>query len=94
MRLQSAGRAGGNIGEGAKIISDARQPATSAASAYAEIKKKILNNEYGASATVPVQELSELLGMSRTPIRDALIRLEKEGLVELAPPIAGLTSVV
>lgn len=58
---------------------------TSAAAAYAEIKRRVLANEYAAGATVPVQEVARLLGISRTPIRDALIRLEKEGLVELVP---------
>jgi DNA-binding GntR family transcriptional regulator len=68
-----------------KNVAIDRYSTTSAASAYAEIKKRILNNEYGAGSTVSVQDLSQLLDMSRTPIRDALIRLEKEGLVELAP---------
>jgi DNA-binding GntR family transcriptional regulator len=68
-----------------KNVADDPYSMTSAASAYAEIKKRILNSEYGAGTTVSVQDLSQLLSMSRTPIRDALIRLEKEGLVELAP---------
>ena len=68
-----------------KNVADDPYSTTSAASAYAEIKKRILSNEYGAGTTVSVQDLSQLLGMSRTPIRDALIRLDKEGLVELAP---------
>ena len=59
--------------------------ATNAAAAYVEVKRRILNNEYGAGITVSVQDVSRLLHMSRTPIRDALIRLEKEGLVELVP---------
>jgi DNA-binding GntR family transcriptional regulator len=58
---------------------------TNAAAAYADIKRRILTNEYAAGATVPIAQVASLLGISRTPIRDALIRLEKEGLVELVP---------
>ena len=58
---------------------------TNAATAYNDIRRRILCAEYGAANVVSVQELSQQLGMSRTPIRDALIRLEKEGLVELVP---------
>lgn len=89
MGLRRASSAGGDlVGLRTPNVKDAANDShstTSAASAYAEIKKRILNNEYGAGTTVSFQDLSQLLGMSRTPIRDALIRLEKEGLVELAP---------
>lgn len=88
MGLRQAGSAGGYLvgkAPAVKNVVDDPYSTTSAASAYTQIKKRILNNEYGAGATVSVQNLSQLLGMSRTPIRDALIRLEKEGLVELAP---------
>ena len=89
MELRRPNSAGGDfVGLRAptvKGVADDLYATTSAASAYAEIKKRILSNEYGAGTTVSFQDLSQLLGMSRTPIRDALIRLEKEGLVELAP---------
>lgn len=89
MGLRQASSAGGDL-VGLRVptvkdVADDSYSTTSAASAYAEIKKRILNNEYGAGTTVSFQDLSQLLGMSRTPIRDALIRLGKEGLVELAP---------
>lgn len=60
-------------------------PGTNAAAAYHEIKRRIVGAEYGAGNVVSVQTLSTELQMSRTPIRDALIRLEKEGLVKLLP---------
>ena len=58
---------------------------TGAARAYQEIKQRILDNTYTAGSSVSVQMLEDLLNISRTPIRDALIRLEKERLVELVP---------
>lgn len=58
---------------------------TSAASAYSTIKERILDNTYGPNVTVTVQDLVDEFGMSRTPIRDALIRLEQERFVEIKP---------
>lgn len=58
---------------------------TNAQSAYIEIKRRILSAEYGPGNTVSVQQVSSELEMSRTPMRDALIRLEKEGLIRLLP---------
>ena len=53
--------------------------------AYEILKRHILDNEWPAGHLALEQELAEELGMSRTPIREALIRLEKEGLVEVRP---------
>jgi len=58
---------------------------TNAALAYTTIKGRILDNTYGPGMTVTVQEIVEELKMSRTPIRDALIRLEQERFVEITP---------
>ncbi|MBT8329531.1 MAG: GntR family transcriptional regulator [Desulfofustis sp.] len=53
--------------------------------AYARLKKEIRTNRMpsGFQATEP--EIALRLGMSRTPVREALIRLESEGLVEIIP---------
>jgi DNA-binding GntR family transcriptional regulator len=53
--------------------------------AYGEIKRRILGNEFPAGFQILEQDLSELLGMSRTPVHEAMVRLEKEGLVEVIP---------
>ena len=53
--------------------------------AYEILKRRILDNEWPAGHLALEQELAAELGMSRTPIREALIRLEKEGLVEVRP---------
>ena len=55
------------------------------ARAYAEIRRRILDNEYPAGYQATEPEVAEALGMSRTPVREALIRLEKEGFVEVVP---------
>lgn len=53
--------------------------------AYHKIKDEILENRMapGFQATEP--EVAEHLGMSRTPVREALIRLQEDGLVEVVP---------
>ncbi len=46
------------------------------------IKSQIINGSYGAGETLLESKLSEELGVSRTPIREAIRLLEMEGLVE------------
>jgi DNA-binding GntR family transcriptional regulator len=53
--------------------------------AYAELKSRIMDNLYPPNRRYLESELAVELGMSRTPIREALIRLEKDGLIELTP---------
>lgn len=53
--------------------------------AYEQVKARILNNEYHPGYQALENEVAEDLGMSRTPVREALIQLKHEGLVELIP---------
>ncbi|MEQ5857911.1 GntR family transcriptional regulator [Halomonas sp. EF61] len=53
--------------------------------AYYEIKRRILDNEFSSGSFRLEKELAELLDMSRTPVREAMIRLANEGLVEIRP---------
>ncbi len=53
--------------------------------AYREIRRRILDNEYPSAHQVLEHELAAELGMSRTPVREALIRLENENLVQIIP---------
>jgi DNA-binding GntR family transcriptional regulator len=53
--------------------------------AYRAIKQRILSTHYPPGAQVMEQELAQDLGMSRTPVREALVRLEKEGLCHIVP---------
>ncbi|GAA4322673.1 GntR family transcriptional regulator [Pigmentiphaga soli] len=53
--------------------------------AYQEIKRKIVSNEFAPNYQLTEGRLAELLGMSRTPVHEALVRLEKEGLIENIP---------
>ena len=53
--------------------------------AYERLKAEILENRMppGFQGTEP--EIALRLGMSRTPVREALLKLESDGLVELVP---------
>ncbi len=48
---------------------------------YVELKNLILTGSLRPSERVAESRLAELLGVSRTPLREALMKLEKEGLV-------------
>ncbi len=52
---------------------------------YLEIKALILRNEIMPGQKLHHQELSERLGVSRTPVREALTRLVQEGYASLLP---------
>jgi DNA-binding GntR family transcriptional regulator len=54
-------------------------------SAYRTIRQRILDNVWPPGYRALEQELSLELGMSRTPVREALSRLQREGLVEVIP---------
>lgn len=51
--------------------------------AYLELKKRILENDLPPGTQLMESELAELLDISRTPAREAMTRLEIEGLVEI-----------
>jgi len=53
--------------------------------AYAEIRLRILNGELSADTPLSEYQLAEELELSRTPVREAVKRLEREGLVQSIP---------
>lgn len=53
--------------------------------AYARLKEEILENRMPPGFQALEQDLGQRLNMSRTPVREALIRLQDEGLVEVVP---------
>ncbi|HZJ87563.1 MAG TPA: GntR family transcriptional regulator [Sphaerochaeta sp.] len=53
--------------------------------AYFTIKDKIINCEYRPGAMLTEERLIEELNLTRTPIRDAVGRLEQEGLLTIKP---------
>lgn len=54
-------------------------------SAYAYLREKILGGELRPGSWLKEQEIAAQLGISRTPVREALARLEMEGFVNRSP---------
>ena len=53
--------------------------------AYETLRRLILDNELKPGRRMLEQELADFLKMSRTPVREATIRLANEGLVDVRP---------
>ena len=52
---------------------------------YEELKRQILVGEIAPGTRIMEFELAEDMGVSRTPVREAIRKLEKEGLVTIEP---------
>jgi GntR family transcriptional regulator, vanillate catabolism transcriptional regulator len=63
----------------------ANEPDNAQVRAQLQLREMILSGELGAGARIAELSLVERLGVSRTPIRAALMRLEQEGLLQALP---------
>lgn len=68
---------------GAALRKNEERPGPS--SVFERLRRLILEGEYGPRERLIEEQLAERLGVSRTPIRQALTMLEAEGLVEIVP---------
>lgn len=79
--------------EGEKMIindsSDSNGYRSLRESVYSKIKKKILIGEMKPGTRIVEVTLAESLGVSRTPVREAIRQLEKEGMVTVVEPRKG-----
>lgn len=67
-------------------ISETPQPARRSTDAvYAQLKQHILDNRYPPGAQILESEIAAELDASRTPVREAFVRLQQEGLLEIVP---------
>jgi DNA-binding GntR family transcriptional regulator len=62
-----------------------RKQATETEVAHARLREAILRGELAAGAVLKQGQLAEEFGVGRTPLREALRLLEREGLVEVPP---------
>lgn len=53
--------------------------------AHQFIRERILSGEFAPGDALAAKHLAEMIGVSRTPVRDALRQLETEGLIEINP---------
>ncbi|MET9294436.1 GntR family transcriptional regulator [Streptomyces sp. NPDC003077] len=52
---------------------------------YTHVKQAVLDRRYDGGTLLTEGELAEAVGVSRTPVREGLLRLEAEGLIKLYP---------
>lgn len=63
-------------------------------SIYQELKKQIILLEQKPGAVLREKEIMEAFEVSRTPVREALMRLEMDGLVRIIPNVGTLVEEV
>lgn len=66
-------------------VSDRHGHASAAGFAYATLRGEIMDGQLPPGHRLREQELSERLQVSRTPVREALSRLEADGLLVMQP---------
>jgi DNA-binding GntR family transcriptional regulator len=59
---------------------------------FDKLREKILAMELAPGAVLARTELADMFGVSQTPVRDALIKLSEEGLVDIFPQHATVVS--
>lgn len=60
--------------------------------AYQAIKEEIISTRLRPGEAVPTERLTSTLGLGRTPVREALLQLEREGFVQILPRIGTFIS--
>lgn len=58
---------------------------TATARAYAFTKERVLDSTFAGGDLITEGEVADALGLSRTPVREAFLRLQGEGLLRLYP---------
>src|SRR5579875_1020027 len=65
--------------------STGKRPASATTTAYRFAKERLLDGRFPAGQLLSENEIARVLGISRTPVREAFLLLEAEGLLELYP---------
>ena len=69
----------------AEVIEETGKRPSLVDDAYSKLKDAIRENEFPPGYQGSEQEMASRLGMSRTPVHEAVIRLQEEGLVRVLP---------
>lgn len=75
-------------------LPDRNKYASAADYAYAALRREIVEGRFAPGRRMREIELAQRLGISRTPTRQALSRLELEGLLDLRPRVGLAVSVL
>jgi DNA-binding GntR family transcriptional regulator len=79
MAITSSGRTSGGDD------SATQRPVSATTTAYRFAKQRLLDGRFPAGQLLSENEIARELGISRTPVREAFLLLEAEGLLELYP---------
>ena len=60
--------------------------------AYLAIKEEILSNRLEPGAVLPIHRFTGEMKLSRTPVREAILRLQREGFVEVRPRLGTIVA--
>lgn len=66
-------------------MAGARKEQTASANVYDDLRREIIELNLKPGAIISIKDICEHFGTSRSPVRDALIRLEQEGLITSLP---------
>jgi DNA-binding GntR family transcriptional regulator len=69
----------------ASLVTPAPKSPPAAERVYAHVKGAVLDRSYEGGTLLTEGDLAGAVGVSRTPVREALLRLEAEGLLKLYP---------
>src|ERR1700755_2590401 len=70
------------------------RPQTATRRAHAHLKAQLLDGAYPDGTLLSEGEIAKALGMSRTPVREACLQLEGEGVLKLYPKRGALVVAV
>ena len=90
MRVQNAGLNAGVSSYRPNFQIDRKRPA--AVQVYEDMRARIVSLELEPGTNISRLELVEHYNVSQTPVRDAIILLEKEGLIEVYPQSKSLVT--
>ncbi len=69
------------------------RPTTLRQQAYLHLRERLVSGELTAGMQLSEPDLAKQLGMSRTPVREALRQMENEGLLDYAPRFGAMVRV-
>jgi DNA-binding GntR family transcriptional regulator len=73
-------------------LAERRSGGTARARVYANLRDAIIRGELAPGRQLSENELAASLGVSRTPVREALVRLRDERLVDIVPQLGTFVS--
>jgi DNA-binding GntR family transcriptional regulator len=76
----------------ARLVTKSLQHRTMSAAVADELRRRILDGEFPAGFQLRQDALAEEFGVSRIPVREALMQIEAEGLVKIHPHRGAIVS--